>query len=224
MLTVIQAPFSLSPLAWISLVPFILACSPDAKPKSLALAAYLVSVCYWLTNIYWIAPITFLGWSSLSLYTAAFWPILALSLSYCRIKKIPLCLAVPILFVGAERLRGIFLGGFFWRFLAHSQYQNITIIQIADIFGAAGVSFLIAMVNGLLAEWIIATRQKKIFKISLFAKTALVSTALLATIFYGRWRINQSDEFVNPGPLVASLQSNVPQWIKREALRGEQDV
>jgi apolipoprotein N-acyltransferase len=242
MLTVIQAPINLSTLAWISLVPFILACSPDARPKSLALAAYLVSACYWLANIYWIAPITLLGWSSLCLYTAIFWPILALSLRYCRVKKIPLCLAVPILFVGAERLRGLFLGGFFWRFLAHSQYQNITIIQIADIFGAAGISFLIAMVNALIAEWIIDARcsmggslkskgfgdgllhWQNIFKISNFIKTAMVCSALLATLFYGRWRINQSQQFITQGPLVASLQSNIPQWIKTEALRGEPEV
>jgi apolipoprotein N-acyltransferase len=209
MLTVIQAPISLSLLAWISLVPFILACSPDSKPKPLALAAYLLSLCYWLPNIYFIAPITLAGWTTLSLYTALSWPILALCLRYCRTKKIPLFLAVPVLFVGAERLRGLFLGGFFWRFLAHSQYTNITIIQIADIFGAAGISFLIAMVK---------------FKLNLFLKTALVCIALLVTIFYGRWRINQSDEFVTDGPLIASLQSNVPQWIKTEALRGEPEI
>jgi apolipoprotein N-acyltransferase len=224
MLTVIQAPISLSPLAWISITPFILVCSPDSKPKSLALAAYLVSLCYWLVNIYWIAPITLMGWTSLSLYTALSWPILALCLRYCRIKKIPLFLAAPILFVGAERLRGFFFGGFFWRFLAHSQYTNITIIQIADIFGAAGISFLIAMVNGFLVDLIIDARQKQLFKLNLFLKTAFVAIALLATIFYGRWRINQSKKFVTDGPLIASLQSNVPQWIKREALRGEPNI
>jgi apolipoprotein N-acyltransferase len=224
MLTVIQPPISLSPLAWISLVPFILACSPAAKPKALALAAYLVSLCYWLANLYWIAPITLVGWTTFCLYTALFWPILALCLRYCRTKKIPLFLAAAVLFVGAERLQGIFLGGFFWRFLAHSQYTNIIIIQIADIFGAAGISFLIAMVNGLLAELIIAAQQKNIFKRSNLIKTAVVCTALLATIFYGQWRINQSDRFVTEGPVVASLQSNVPQWIKTEALRGEPET
>ena len=224
MLTVIQAPFKLPHFAWISIVPFILASSPNAKPKSLALAAYLVAACYWLANIYWIAPITLLGWSSLSLYTAVSWPILALSLRYCRTKKIPLFLAVPILFVGAERLRGLFLGGFFWRFLAHSQYQNITIIQIADIFGAAGISFLIAMVNALLAELIIAFHQKRLLKLNIIVKSALVCSALLAAILYGQWRINQSQQFITQGPLVASLQSNVPQWIKTEALRGEPDI
>jgi apolipoprotein N-acyltransferase len=122
---------------------------------------------------------------------------------------------VPVLVVGAERLQGVFLGGFFWRFLAHSQYANITLIQIADIFGAAGVSFLIAMVNGLLAELIIAAAQKNLFKTSNFLKTALVCTALIAAVAYGRWRISQADKFIEAGPLVASLQSNVPQSVKR---------
>ena len=224
MLTVIQAPISWAPLAWVSLVPFILASSPTAKPKHLFLFAYLTSLGYWLANIYWIAPITLLGWTTLCLYTALLWPILALCLRYCRIKKIPLFLAAAVLFVGAERLQGLFLGGFFWRHLSHSQYANITLIQIADIFGAAGVSFLVAMVNGLLAELFIAAQQKILFKVNNFLKTAVVCAALLAAVFYGRWRINQSDRFVTQGPLVASLQSNVPQWIKTEALRGETEV
>jgi apolipoprotein N-acyltransferase len=263
MLTVIQPPIGWSFLAWVSLVPFILVCSPNAKPFSLALVAYIVSLCYWLGNLYWIFPITVAGWAAFCAYTAVLWPIIAFSLRYCRTKKIPLFLATPVLFVGAERLQGLFLGGFFWRFLAHSQYNNTTIIQIADIFGAAGVSFLIAMVNGLLAELIIDSQRltnsrvglapplsyrwakahptnsildaryfKGIFKTGNFVKTVLVAIAIVATIIYGRWRINQSDKlvvslsnpFVTDGPLVASLQSNVPQSAKREALRAEAEI
>jgi apolipoprotein N-acyltransferase len=235
MLTVIQPPISWAPLAWVSLVPFILACSPAAKPKALALAAYIISLCYWLGNLYWIYPVTVLGWAAFCLYIALLWPILALCLRYCRTKKIPLFLAVPILVVGAERLQGLFLGGFFWRFLAHSQYRNITLIQIADIFGAGGVSFLIAMVNGLLAELIImlwakpaVKRQAKCFSSlvprpsSIVLKVAVVCASVIATIIYGRWRISQEDQFVLSGPLVASLQSNVPQSVKRTFEAGSQ--
>jgi len=230
MLTVIQPPISWAPLAWVALVPFILACSPAAKPKPLALAAYLVSLCYWPGNLYWIAPVTLLGWAAFCAYTALLWPILAIALRYCRIKKIPLFLAVPILVVGTECLQGLFLGGFFWRHLSHSQYANIPLIQIADIFGAAGVSFLIAMVNGLIAELMLDARRssvrcpaeildarcwKIIFKISNLFKIGLVGTAVAGAIIYGRWRINQSEEFITEGPLVAAVQSNVPQSVKR---------
>jgi len=62
---------------------------------------------------------------------------------------------------------------------------------------------------------------KNIFKVSNLLKTAVVCTAVVATIMYGRWRISQEDEFVETGPVVASLQSNVPQSVKREALRGQ---
>jgi apolipoprotein N-acyltransferase len=214
-LTVIQVPISWAPLAWVSLVPFILACSPAAKAKTLAVAAYSVSLCYWLGNLYWVAPVTMLGWAAFCVYTAVLWPIVALCLRYCMTKKIPLFLVAGVLFVGAERLQGFFLGGFFWRFLAHSQYRNTTLIQIADIFGTPGLSFLIAMVNGLLAQLIVATRNKRLFKVPQLAAAAVVCAAVIATVLYGRWRIIQSDEFIEEGPIVASLQSNVPQSVKR---------
>ncbi|HUU16761.1 MAG TPA: apolipoprotein N-acyltransferase [Sedimentisphaerales bacterium] len=241
MLTVIQVPISWSLLAWVSFVPFILACSPDAKHRRLALVSYVISLCYWLGNLYWLIPVTIAGWIAFCLYTAALWPILALCLRYCRIKKIPLFLASAVLIVGIEQMQGLFLGGFFWRFLAHSQYQNIPLIQIADIFGTAGISFLIAMVNGLLAELIIAAVSCHPFdklragsersegsplpvkimrffvslRMTIFLKIAVVCAAVVATIIYGRWRISQEDQCIQPGPYVASLQSNVPQSVKR---------
>jgi apolipoprotein N-acyltransferase len=215
MLTVIQPPIGWAALAWVSWVPFILACSPQAKPRPLALISYIISLCYWLVNLYWVWPVTIVGWAAFCLYTAFLWPTLALCIRYCRIKKFPLFLAAPILIVAIERMQGLFLGGFFWRFLAHSQYQNITLIQIADIFGAGGVSFLIAMVNGLIAELIIGNLKLKTQNSKLWIKTVLVCAAVVATFAYGRWRIAQSDKLVEPGPLVASLQSNIPQSVKR---------
>jgi apolipoprotein N-acyltransferase len=215
MLTVIQAPINWSGLAWVALVPFILACSPDVKVKPIFLTAYIVSLCYWLGNLYWIYPVTLAGWLAFCIYTALLWPILAVCVRYCRIKKIPLVAAVPVLIVGAERLQGIFLGGFFWRFLAHSQYANIKLIQIADIFGAAGVSFLIAMVNGLAAELIIAAEEKKIFKISNLLKAGLVGAAVAGAFIYGQYRVNESEKYIEAGPLVAAVQTNVPQSVKK---------
>ncbi len=215
MLTVIQSPINLSPLAWVALVPFIIACSSQARVRRLIYVTFIISFLYWMGNLYWIAPITIIGWIAMCLYLAVLWPVLALCLRYCRTKKVPLFLASAILVVGVERMQGLFLGGFFWRFLAHSQYQNITIIQIADIFGAGGVSFLIAMINGLLAELIIAIREKKILTSVQFTKVIPVIVAVAASFFYGRWRISQEAECIRPGPTAASLQSNVPQSVKR---------
>jgi hypothetical protein len=79
------------------------------------------------------------------------------------------------------------------------------------------------MVNGLAAELILDARHsmldarcwKSVFKIGNILKIALVCAVLAAAVVYGRWRVKQSQEAVKAGPLVGSLQSNVPQSVKR---------
>ncbi len=87
LLTVIQPPFAASWLAWVAWVPFVLVCSPAVKFRRLALIAYLVSLCYWLGNLYWIAPVTIVGWLAFCLYTAVLWPMLVFGLRYCQLKR-----------------------------------------------------------------------------------------------------------------------------------------
>lgn len=214
LLTVIQVPFKFGWLGWVGYVPFILACSPKFSAGRIFIAGYIVSLVYWLGNLYWMQPVTTAGWLAFCLYTALLWPLLALGIRFCRQKKLALFLAVAVLIVGAERLQGLFLGGFFWRFLAHSQYDNLRLIQIADIFGAAGVSFLVAMVNGLVAELIIEAGENRILKPANFLKTAIVFACIASAFGYGQWRIGQSEDFIEQGPLLAAVQSNVPQSVK----------
>ncbi|MBN2131552.1 MAG: apolipoprotein N-acyltransferase [Sedimentisphaerales bacterium] len=240
--TVIQPPLQGAFLAWVAFVPFVLACGPQVKTRTLALTVYGAGFFYWLGNLYWIMPITILGWIILGLYMAVFWLLLALAVRFCRRKGVPLFLAFPVLLVGVERLFGFPLGGFYWRFLGHSQYASTTLIQVADLVGAAGVSFVLAMVNGLVADLVIlgvslrqrknaascqwlrpflaspsastACRGRPSARIALLG-TAVTGVVVLGTVFYGRWRIRQGEQCIEQGPLVAALQSNVPQSIKR---------
>jgi hypothetical protein len=100
MLTLAQQPIGWWPLAWVAYVPFILVCFFETKSFKLYLAAFVVSTCYWLGNIYWMSFVTVVGWISFCLYTALLWPILALSLRWCIKKRVPLFIAVPVLIVG----------------------------------------------------------------------------------------------------------------------------
>jgi apolipoprotein N-acyltransferase len=210
MLTLAQQPIGWWPLAWVAYVPFVLACFYETKPSKLYLTAFAISTCYWLGNIYWMNFVTVVGWIAFCLYTALLWPILALSLRWCKNKKIPLFIAVPVLVVGIEQMQGFFLGGFYWNHLAHSQFTNTALIQIADIFGAAGVSFLVAMVNGLVAEMLLVRRPWFVVRNLIIAGTVLAST-----LGYGNWRINQSDKFVTQGPMIAAVQTNIPISVKK---------
>ena len=167
LLSVIQAPVDWSFFAWVAMAPFVLACAPRVRARSLFLAAYGVAFFYWLVNLYWLAPITVLGWIAMCFYIGLLWPLLALTIRFCRRRNVPLFVALPILIVGVERLQGFPLGGFYWRLLGHSQYSHITLIQIADIFGAGGVSFLVAMVNGLLADLVLFTGGREPCRVGL---------------------------------------------------------
>lgn len=215
--------FSFWPLAWVGYVPFVVVCSPRARPVLLSAAAWLAGSVFWLVNIYWIGYVTVGGWVAFCLYTALLWPVMALSVRYCRRKKVPLVIAVPVVVVAAENLQGLFLGGFYWHYLAHSQYANISLIQLADIFGAAGVSFLVAMVSGELAELVIAVRNGRFFSARNLITAAVVGGLLVGAFVYGRWRIAQSEEFVTQGPLAAAVQSNVPQAVK-QSFSAEQQI
>lgn len=209
LLTVVQPPFNLSFLAWVALVPFVIGCLISEKVWPTVLAAYLVSLVYWLGNLYWMILVTVPGGIAFCIYIAVYWPILVVCLRYCVRRRVPLWFALPILIVGVEAFQGLCFRGFGWRYLGHSQYANITIIQIADIFGAAGVSFLVAMVNGAVCEIILS------FKNSLFKKSALIGGLITiavaaAAIFYGRYRINQTADFLQGGPSIGVIQPSVP--------------
>jgi len=235
LLTIIGAPFNLSYLAWIALVPFVIGSLVDGKNSVVLLVAYIAGLLYWLGNLYWLVPITIPGWIVVCLYLAVYWPLVVIALRYCVRRKIPIWFSLPILIVGEEALRGWL---FSWRFLAHSQFRNLPLIQIADIFGTAGISFIIAMANGLIAEIIIDlknshkvyplrrdTKAQKINniyfkKLSVFVPSWLKNSNIIgivltvcvisATLLYGQYRIDQTGRFIQPGPKVGVIQSNVP--------------
>jgi apolipoprotein N-acyltransferase len=220
-LTVIGVPVGWYALAWVALVPFILACGPEEKPLRLAICAIVVGFIYWLGNLYWLWYVAAIGHIGVSFYLSLYWGLLAIAVRFVRQKKWPLFIAAPILWVGAETLQAWIGTGFSWRLLSHSQWSNTTLIQIADIFGAAGISFFIAMVNGLAADAIITVRQRRSYK-PVIAGLVLVVTLGAAITYYGNYRLNEAKSTVTNGPLVAAVQSNVPQDVKESGDKADE--
>jgi len=225
LLTVIQPPYCVSFLAWIALVPFVLGVLTNNKIRPILLWSYIISLIYWLLNVYWLMQVTMPGWLTLCIYMAFYWPVLVLCLRFCCERKMPLWFSLPILIIGTEALQGVFFKGFGYLMLGHSQFRNIAIIQIADIFGAAGVSFLVAMVNGLITQLIIdfslapapvaGERPPRMAAVNLFRIVLTVCT-ICAVLFYGRYRINQTPAFTQAGPIIGVVQSNVAVEASKE--------
>lgn len=65
--------------------------------------------------------------------------------------------AVPALWVCGEYVRSTLVTGFSWGVLGYTQYQQLSFIQIADITGVYGLSFLLALSSDIVTEGILAS-------------------------------------------------------------------
>jgi len=237
MLTVIQPPFTMDWLAWVAWVPFLWAVFSSLRTRTLAWTAYLVGAAYWLANVYWIGYVAAPAYVLFGLYLGLYWPLLVIGLRSCAehtrlpcpwrlepstsrpwpVPLFPLFLTVALLILGAEAWQGIFLTGFEWRLLGQSQYTHLRLIQIADLFGHWGVSLLVALVNGLVVQLLLTIRRLGLRGLTTspnVGAVGLVAALMLGTWVYGGWRIAQARQTTTPGPLVGSVQPNIPSQIK----------
>ena len=213
----------LSPLAWIALIPLLIAIRGET-PRRAFYIGWWTGIVAFLGLLYWVTitmvhygglpwPVTFpillLLIAYLGLYFAGFSALLIWIQS--RI-NIPHVLLVPVIWTTLEWIRGHALTGFPWALLGYSQYQNLTMIQIADITGVYGISFLIALVNASVVEGLgifNLTHRRK-------ALTALLVSVLSVglTWGYGRWRLDQLSHVSTRSLSIGIVQANIPQDVK----------
>lgn len=173
-----------------------------------------IGIFYWVTYVvvkYGSLPI-YLGISAmvllcayLSLYTAIFAGGVVL------LRNIPLLISAPILWTVLEYVRGQLLTGFPWEGLAYSQYLFRPLIQIVDITGTAGLTFLIVFVNVLLYE--VCTKEyihDRLWRI------AAIMIILCSLGVYGFLRIESIDILNSKERAVPVrlIQGNIDQNIK----------
>jgi apolipoprotein N-acyltransferase len=210
-------------LGWIALLPFLLLVRASMGNVVRYIAAMAVGLAFYWPILAWM-PVAddrmYFGWFALGVYCALFFP-LGLFLIRCFDQKtrFPLVLTVPVVWTALEFFRSTFCGGFGWYMLAHSQHDYLPVIQIADIAGAYGVSFLVAAVNALIVEvlfgLLVAPRYSRLV---LLCQGAGVGAAMVATLGYGFWQLRH-DNF-KEGPRVALIQGNLDQRIRNSSDSG----
>ncbi len=198
-------------LVWAALVPFFLALEQKRLRLAFALG-YFVGFLFFAGTLYWFIHVTAIGAFLLVVYLAFYFALFAVGYAgFSRMKTIDRLFLYPSLWVVLEFLRAHLLSGFGWVCLGQSQYKNILMIQIADITGMFGVSFLIVMVNFLLKEWvtIVGAAYKDLISASIVGIVIFV-----LSLTYGLIRIPQIK--VAAGPKIAVIQANIPQsqkWV-----------
>lgn len=147
------------PLAWVGLVP-LLKNIEGQKPLTAFVRAYLCGLMFFGGTLYWLIHVTLPGMLLLVLYLSVYFGLFGVGYNVlarsAKARQEPegswRPFAVAGLWTLLEFIRAHFLTGFGWVSLGHSQSKNLVLIQIADIAGVYGVSFLIVMVNYFLKE------------------------------------------------------------------------
>ena len=152
------------PLAWVALLPTLLGAL--TLPPRLALrdgwlqgTVFFVLLLRWLDHTFrhysaipW--PLTWLPIVALAAYCGLYFGAAAFWIAWTRgaLGRGWALALVPPLWVAGEWLRGWLLGGFPWGLMGYSQRTGCCpLIQIAELTGVYGVSFLIVAVNCALA-------------------------------------------------------------------------
>ncbi len=203
------------PLAWISLVPFLIAL--DGKSTWQGIRIGFLCGCltfsgtlYWLFHITeWFSVVAAVGVVALFLYLSLYYAVFGMYV--CRTSQwTPLkrLIVIPSVWVALEWVRGIVFTGFDWISLGHSQAPNLVSIQIADVAGVYGISFVVCMVN------VFAAQIRRLPERPLCRRVYLaVFTAILVSHWlYGLIRLSQ------PLPAksltVGVVQGNIEQEMK----------
>jgi apolipoprotein N-acyltransferase len=144
-------PVGLSLLAWIGPAPWLLLVRlpklPGRRPYR---AVWLAGMACWAATVQWIRLphwANHFGLIFLAAYLGAYLPaFIGLTRVAVHRLRLPLWLAAPVAWTGLEWIRARLLTGFLMASLAHTQVRFPIVIQIADICGEYGVTFLMMLV------------------------------------------------------------------------------
>jgi apolipoprotein N-acyltransferase len=210
-------------IAWFALVP-LLKCLEGATPSKafkLGLFTGLVhnlSLLYWIVfvvnhygnlNIYLSVGPLFLLCFYLALYPACFSLLTRLTRDSLFAPFFSACF-----WVGLEYVRAHFMTGFPWCLLGYTQHSFLTIIQVADICGVYGLSFLIVLTNGFIYTMVSENSLNKRLRITWAFTMLLVS--MVGTLAYGRYclssEVKQGKRIKDVNAVI--IQGNIDQSIK----------
>ncbi|MCP4252499.1 MAG: apolipoprotein N-acyltransferase, partial [Candidatus Scalindua sp.] len=185
-------------------------------------------------NLTWIGFVTSVGWILLALYLALYFYAFGLVIHFLRKRlRLPHLFIAPFVWVSFEYLRSFPYFGFPWFLAGYSQYLHLPLIQIADITGVYGISFLIVVVNaaiaGLTEQFLLKRfrgsemdsavsfiKNGKVFWTTIIIPCVLMS----AVLAYGYFDL-KDNRALHEGPNICVVQGNVPQGVKIQADKEE---
>lgn len=229
------APWKQSWLIWIGLAPLLCAVwfSPARKPRPFLLG-WLAGIVFYTTTFHWLSAIGHLFKAPvlmgipflLSLYLALYiglwaWSIRALAPSTTitgssSLRHLGIGALAACAWVALDWTRGWLFSGFGWNGLGVALHDTLPMIQIVDITGVLGLTWLVTFCNVMavvIVRRLLAELGPNFLKRVRweFSGTMLV----VALVFmYGAQRTLHPPEGPTTALKVATIQPNVPQDVK----------
>lgn len=204
-------PFHLLAPSFVALVPLAVMAGTARTPDRAVRGGFLFGVLHYGLLLHWMVPALLRVTTAAAVVYATAVLLLAFSTALTcwtvhRLRHrtgIPLWLALPLAWTGGEWLIAHLPGAlaYPWLGLGTSLTGYPQLVGVAEVVGARGVTFWLALVNGLLAEGV--ARGAGWRRVELW--TALA--AAVAPAAWGVWRADHLD--VRPGPVVTAARTTL---------------
>src|SRR4030065_2858331 len=211
--------------AWAGLIPLFFVVSRNNRKRVFLWCWFSGSLFFFLT-INWITQImtqfggmpswlSFMVLLLLSVYLGLYTGLFGYLSKFMSDKtSIPRPVAAPVLWVSLEFLKAHLLSGFPWASLGYSQYKFLHIIQIADITGVYGVSFLIVAVNAVLFGIFLLRSEKVLSNRLRIISISSITFLFVLSLCYGYYRLSKDYDSNDNELNIAVIQGNIPQHLK----------
>ena len=210
------------PVAWIALVPLLLA-ALGHRPRVAFRVGWVAGLVFFLATLYWLvltigtytnlSPVVSVGpLLLLCAFLALAFGIFTAGCEAAGRRGVELALVAPPLWVLMEWIRTYILGGFPWVSLGYSQYRATYLVQFVEVTGIYGLSALVVLVNvaiyGAVRRWLAGEAPSTR---GMFA----VTMVLVVLVGWGYWRVRDIAARPPTGTLrVGFIQGNVAQDVK----------
>lgn len=210
-------------MAWIALLPLLYAITGATTREALKYG-FITGFTAYIGTLYWIVYVVvkygnmpvYAGIFVLLLlvsYLALYLAIFSYAIVYLRKYGLREIYTAPIVWVILEYMKSTLFTGFPWVNLGSSQHSFLSLIQVADITGVYGISFVIVLANLVIFDLIVCSKdnRKKAIVQSLIALILFFSL-----LFYGTWRIGGVTAALNTLTFlpVTIVQGNIDQNVK----------
>jgi len=210
--------FNIFILAWVSLIPLIHCIIKNDIKNSIILGFITGFVCD-VIYLYWMFPFLLLNTNKIFdsfvvamltwLYFSLYFLVWAAALNYSKNffnSKILISVFASFVWIILEYAKTYLFTGLPWNFISYSQALCTPIIQIVDIAGVYGLSFVIILINMLLYFWWAGKRLKYLIYSVLI---------VLSLLFYGSMKMSEFDSDYGIKKITAGIvQPNVDQYKK----------